>query len=331
MQKPRLFLGHGHDKETLSYVKELLSLIGLEPIVVAERPQMGRAIREKVRNALRTCDGSIIILSKDDCVDSKGDKYWQPRLNVLHELGWLESQADRPLIVIAERGCSIPSNIRDLGHLSYIRGDYAGLSLSLLKELRSFGLYKNYREAIEVFKEVRGHENIYREFERLLSEIDLEDGVPYTIRTINSFPAEEEIRRAWDKKVVDFLDRRRDCTFIRVVFYQRNRSWVNQLRFIYKNYLPLENYYHYEYESSPRIMELFLIEEADEAIMSFSTLQTDEFAPITVGIRMCHKKLCQQLRAYHERHLRKTGQRITIKNARERLEKLREIESSLMD
>ena len=329
MEIPRVFIAHGHDNHTVAYIKEYLTLLGLKPIVVSDIPHLGRTLDEKVHSALPLCSHGIIVLSKDDQVVADGGDYWQPRLNVLQEMGWLEGRAKNRLIVVKEKECKLPTNIQDIGYLSYVRGDYSNLSLELLKELRGFDLYRNYHEVIDIVREIRGHENIYDEFTKLLDEIDTDDEVPKTIRTINSFPAEAVIRRSWDKKVIDFLRRRKDCSFTRVVFYQKDRHWASQLRFIYENYVPLENYHHYEYESSPRIMELFLVEEENKAILSFSTHQTEKFAPITVGIKVRSESLCQQLRAYHRRHLQDPKFKIDPHNVNDALERLREMEHSL--
>lgn len=110
----KVFVIHGHDENNLQILKTLLQeRFGLIPVVMKEQPDRGMTVIEKFERLAEQCCFAVVLLTPDDHVSiGKGVKgMWQPRGNVLFELGWFCGRLRRERILfLCRRGTHIPSD-----------------------------------------------------------------------------------------------------------------------------------------------------------------------------------------------------------------------------
>lgn len=86
----KVFIVHGHDKETKQYVARFLEKLGFEVVILHEQANMGRTLMEKFE-ANAEVGFAVILLTPDDVGGTRVGGPQQPRArqNVLLELGYL--------------------------------------------------------------------------------------------------------------------------------------------------------------------------------------------------------------------------------------------------
>ncbi|MEM3473712.1 MAG: nucleotide-binding protein [Nitrososphaeria archaeon] len=141
-QNKKIFISHGKRRKILEKVKNLLTVLGLEPIVVEEKPSEGKSVDVLVLEYMNSCVAAIIIATKDDKVISGERTYYQPRQNVIHEIGLAQQALKNRVIYLKEKGCEFPSNIKPRVWEDFTSRDMENAFIKIIKELRSFGILK---------------------------------------------------------------------------------------------------------------------------------------------------------------------------------------------
>lgn len=132
----QFFIGHGKDKEALEQLKVILNQLGIPYVVAQEEPNAGRPISKKVKDLMDSCSGGIFVFSADEeFKDLNGTSIFRPRENVVYELGAASYKYDQRIVIFKEKGVAFPSDFRDLGYIEYEKGQLAGKTMDLLKEL----------------------------------------------------------------------------------------------------------------------------------------------------------------------------------------------------
>lgn len=132
----QFFIGHGKDKEALEQLRVILNQLGIPYVVAQEEPNVGRPISKKVKDLMDSCSGGIFLFSADEeFKDLNGNSIFRPRENVVFELGAASYKYDQRIVIFKEKGVSFPTDFRDLGHIEYEKGQLAGKTMELLKEL----------------------------------------------------------------------------------------------------------------------------------------------------------------------------------------------------
>ena len=140
----RIFVVHGHEEVMEQAVARTLEKIGLEPIILHEKPSEGiRTIIEKFTN-YSDVDFAVVLLSPDDMAYPKyrslKDAKPRARQNVIFELGFFIGKLgeNRVLMLLQEEeNFEMPS---DCSGVLYIPYDNLGRWQSdLIKELRACG------------------------------------------------------------------------------------------------------------------------------------------------------------------------------------------------
>lgn len=138
----KIFIVHGHDESAIFQVKELLTKLGLEPVVLREKPNAGRTIIEKFeQNA--DVGFAVILMTPDDMGETlsnfENDKA-QPRArqNVILELGYFSAKLGRRgICVLKAEHVEAPSDIMGLVYTPF---DSPGAwRMTLAAELRHAG------------------------------------------------------------------------------------------------------------------------------------------------------------------------------------------------
>ena len=140
VQSKDIFVVHGHDEEMKQAVARTLSKLGLQPIILHERPNMGRTLMEKFeQNA--DLHFAVVLLSADDVAHKKNEApskaTARPRQNVVLELGYFVGRLGRDRVFAMTRGddLELPTDFAGVAYTPY---DAPGhWRLQLVRELRA--------------------------------------------------------------------------------------------------------------------------------------------------------------------------------------------------
>lgn len=137
----KVFVVHGHDEGVREAVARFLERIGLEPIILHERPNKGRTIIEKFHEEAEDIGFAVILMTPDDHGSKVGGSDTKPRArqNVVFELGFFIGVLGRERVAALVKGeIERPT---DFDGVVYIDLDNAGgWKMSLGRELQAAGV-----------------------------------------------------------------------------------------------------------------------------------------------------------------------------------------------
>ena len=137
----KVFISHGKESRALTKLERFLRGLGITPIIVKHEPSLGKALDDLVEQRMEICVGVIILATKDDKVkDVNGEEYFQPRPNVIHEIGLAQEKVKDKIIYLKEEGCSFPSNIAPKVWENFTQDNMEDAFLKVVKELKAFGV-----------------------------------------------------------------------------------------------------------------------------------------------------------------------------------------------
>jgi hypothetical protein len=128
LQSRKVFVVHGHDDAAKTYVALFLQRVGLEPIILHERPNAGRTIIEKFEVYSDDIAFAVVLLTPDDVGSEAGDP-WEDlkpraRQNVILELGFFIGTLGRTRVCALHKGnVELPS---DYQGVLYVEMDAPG-------------------------------------------------------------------------------------------------------------------------------------------------------------------------------------------------------------
>jgi predicted nucleotide-binding protein len=132
----KAFISHGKDSLVLNKIEKFLQDLGIEPLIIKDKPSLGKTVSEKVDYYLNQADCAIILATADDNIDGK----LYPRQNVIHEIGLAQKNLDGKIIYLLEKGAEFPSNISPQVWESFIQDNLENVFSRIIKELKAFGL-----------------------------------------------------------------------------------------------------------------------------------------------------------------------------------------------
>ena len=141
VQNADIFVVHGHDKELKQSVARTLEKLGLNPIILHEKPNKGRTIIEKFSD-YSNVEFAVVLLSPDDiarAVNSENESY-RARQNVVFELGFFLGKLGRDRVASIYRqheNFEMPSDYNGVLFLEFDAG--GGWKYRLAKELKDAG------------------------------------------------------------------------------------------------------------------------------------------------------------------------------------------------
>ena len=102
----RVFVVHGRDHSTLAEVKQVLSQLGLEPVILQDLPNQGRTIIEKFEDHAQVGFAVVICTPDDEGKLAQGDREPQPRVrqNVVFEWGYFIGKLGRDRVCALIKG-----------------------------------------------------------------------------------------------------------------------------------------------------------------------------------------------------------------------------------
>jgi predicted nucleotide-binding protein len=138
----RVFVVHGHDNEMKQAVARTVERLGLEAVILHERPNRGQTLIEKIERYSEV-DFAVVLLSPDDTgyANADGPDTAKPRArqNVILELGYFAGKLGRGSVVALHRGgIEFPSDYDGVLYTPY-DGDSGAWRSELVAELRESG------------------------------------------------------------------------------------------------------------------------------------------------------------------------------------------------
>lgn len=140
--KPKkVFISHGKETKALDKIEKYLADLGVEPVVLKRNPSMGKALDDLVDSKMSECLAMIVLATKDDEVQGeKVEKYFQPRPNVVHEIGLAQEKLNNKIVYLKEVGCIFPSNIQPKVWENFTQDNMEAAFSKIARELKSFGI-----------------------------------------------------------------------------------------------------------------------------------------------------------------------------------------------
>lgn len=136
----KVFIIHGHDEGTKEKVARFLERIGLNPIILHEKPDEGQTIIEKFEKNSLDVGFAIALLTPDDVGSSRLNKEnlrYRARQNVIFELGYFVGKLGRKRVcALVGKDVEIPS---DYSGILYIPLEGETWKFELAKELKNAG------------------------------------------------------------------------------------------------------------------------------------------------------------------------------------------------
>jgi hypothetical protein len=132
----RIFISHGTESSALLKVERFVRALGHEPVIVKHQPSLGGSVDDVVESNMTSCAAAIVVATRDEQVEGR----YQPRPNVLHEIGMAQQKLNNRVIYLKERGCDFPSNINPKIWETFTNENMEEAFIKIAKELHGFEL-----------------------------------------------------------------------------------------------------------------------------------------------------------------------------------------------
>jgi predicted nucleotide-binding protein len=136
----KVFVVHGHNHGMKEAVARFLERLGLDPVVLHEKPNAGRTIIEKFSD-YAAVQFAVVLLTADDegkARGSDGPSSFRARQNVILELGYFLGRLGRARVcALYEPGVEIPSDYQGVLFVEMDKSDR--WRFDLVRELRGAG------------------------------------------------------------------------------------------------------------------------------------------------------------------------------------------------
>jgi len=137
----RVFISHGKQRAIVTQIKELLEFGKFDPIVSVEREATAISVPEKVFEDMRSCAAGIIhVGAEGKYLDIDGNEHAKLNDNVLIEIGAAMALYGKKVILLVEKGVSLPSNLQGLYRCEF-EGDKLEYD-STMKLLKTFSQFR---------------------------------------------------------------------------------------------------------------------------------------------------------------------------------------------
>lgn len=138
-QNNKVFLVHGHDHVMLLEVKDFISSIGLEPVILNDKTNKGQTVIEKLEDN-SDVGYAIVLLSPCDkgCAKRAKELKHRARQNVILELGYFYGKLGRGRVcTLLKKSVEIPSDFTGIVYTAF--DTKKQWKVSLAKELMAAG------------------------------------------------------------------------------------------------------------------------------------------------------------------------------------------------
>lgn len=128
----RVFITHGRSEDwrkVQSYVEKDVKLPTIE---LAQQPNVGQTIIEKLERGGTQCDSAVIVMTGDDFAEDQA----RVRENVMHEIGYFHGLYGRGrVILLHEEGVNVPTNLAGIAYVPFAKGAIEGGFHVLMRDL----------------------------------------------------------------------------------------------------------------------------------------------------------------------------------------------------
>ena len=137
-----IFIVHGRHNESKEAVARFLECLGLNPIILHEKPNQGKTVIEKFETNAEV-GFAVITLTADDVGALALNSSHEPlrpraRQNVIFELGYFVGRLNRARVcALYQEGVELPSDIHGIVYVPWDPG--GSWKMSLIKELKAAG------------------------------------------------------------------------------------------------------------------------------------------------------------------------------------------------
>lgn len=117
-----VFIVHGHNETKRFELRNFLTQLDLQPLVLDEQDDLGMTIIEKFEHYATTCSFAFVLMTPDDrsIGADRTESQWRARQNVIMELGWFMAYLGRDRVLILYNGeLEIPSDILGVVYLEF--------------------------------------------------------------------------------------------------------------------------------------------------------------------------------------------------------------------
>lgn len=137
----RVFITHGKQRAIVTQIKELLVFGNFEPIVSVERESTAIPVPEKVFEDMRSCGAGVLhVAAEGKYFDKDGNEQVKLNDNVLIEIGAAMALYGKRMILLVEKGVSLPSNLQGLYRCEF-EGDKLDYDATM-KLLKTFSQFR---------------------------------------------------------------------------------------------------------------------------------------------------------------------------------------------
>ena len=134
----RVFISHGRSSDWREVQAYIERDIGLATLELAQEPNAGQTIIEKLENNAASCGSAVIVMTGDD-IDADGQA--RARENVMHEIGFFQAKYGRSRVcLLHEEAVSIPTNLSGVVYVPFPKGGVGSSFGVLIRELKA--MYK---------------------------------------------------------------------------------------------------------------------------------------------------------------------------------------------
>jgi predicted nucleotide-binding protein len=134
----KVFVVHGHDNTPKAEVARYIEKIGLEAIILHERPNKGRTLITKFREEAADVGFAVVLMTPDDHGGAAGESTKpRARQNVVFELGFFIGALGPARVAALVKGNVEPPS--DFDGVVYISLDHADWATELARELQEAG------------------------------------------------------------------------------------------------------------------------------------------------------------------------------------------------
>jgi predicted nucleotide-binding protein len=135
----RVFISHGRADDWRKVQQFIEKDVKLRTIELAQEPNAGRTIIEKLIDNSERCDSAVIVMTGDDLFDANEAR---ARENVMHEIGFFQGKFGRNLVILLhEEGVNIPTNLAGVAYVPFPKGNIEAGFHVLQRELNA--IYKS--------------------------------------------------------------------------------------------------------------------------------------------------------------------------------------------
>lgn len=144
----KVFIVHGHDGAAKEMVARFVEKLGLEAIILHERPNKGRTIITKFREEAHGASFAVVLMTPDDEGKAKGaaSSNLRARQNVVFELGFFVGKLGFERVVAMESGeVERPSDLEGVVYISLDKDDWR---TDLAREFEAAGLDADWNKLV---------------------------------------------------------------------------------------------------------------------------------------------------------------------------------------